>query len=93
MARAQWISTRLAPEEMFDGPYDWLAFSPAYGLGRGNQRKLGAHAFRPEGGEGVGDRSLCGYAPRAKTTGRADRDARRCVACERIIAGRQREAS
>jgi hypothetical protein len=41
----------------------------------------------PEDGDGNGSMSLCGYAPRAKAGPRAGTDARRCVWCERVIAG------
>ena len=41
----------------------WRAFTPAYKTARRAQSKpLGAHAFDP-----VSDRSVCGYAPIAKT--------------------------
>lgn len=68
--------------------YDWLQWSPSYTSPRSLQaRPLGAHAFMPEDGDGNGDVSLCGYAPRRKAGGRAGDDARRCVWCERVIAG------
>jgi hypothetical protein len=68
--------------------YDWLSWSPAYSAARrGQTQVLGAHAFMPEDGDGNGSISLCGYAPRTKAGRHAPGDARRCVWCERVIAG------
>ena len=62
----------------------WLAFQPAYRNARGAQHAvLGAHAF-DEGAE----RSVCGYAPAAKTRGAARNGERRCVWCMRLLARR-----
>ena len=62
----------------------WLGFVPQYNNARGRQpARLGAHAFEPGA-----PMSLCGYAPREKTTGDAAPEARRCVMCDRIIGGR-----
>ena len=63
---------------------EWLGVEPKYNAPRGRQRaRLGAHAFELEAST-----SLCGYAPRDKTTGKAALDARPCTMCERIIGGR-----
>ena len=79
--------TRVLPFETVE-VYDWLRWEPAYANARGAQTKrLGAHAFMPEDGDGNGDVSLCGYAPRHKAGGRAHIDDRRCIWCERVIAG------
>jgi hypothetical protein len=69
--------------------YDWLRWQPAYTNARGSQSKrLGAHAFMPEDGDGNGSMSLCGYAARSKAGSRASREDRRCIHCERVIVGR-----
>lgn len=66
---------------------DWLAFTPAYTSHRGGLPVLGAHAFEPEGGDGQGAYSLCGYVERGRTRGVATQDARRCKLCERVFKG------
>lgn len=69
--------------------HTWLAFKPAYDSPRGGMSAvLGTHAFR----EGAA-KSICGYAPRAKAGDRAGADARRCVWCERVIAGTSAEVT
>lgn len=71
--------------------YDWLSWTPGYTYPRGSQTKrLGAHAFMPEDGDGNGSLSLCGYAPRSKAGPRATSDARRCEWCKRVISGMSR---
>lgn len=70
---------------------NWLSYDPAYTSARGAQdRKLGAHAFEPESGDGAGTFSVCGYAPRSKAGRAAPADARRCVWCARIVSGRSK---
>lgn len=67
----------------------WLSFKPAYNNPRGNQpAPLGAHAFREDG-----PRSLCGSIGRERVTSEAHISARRCVWCERVIAGRSADRS
>lgn len=84
MTRACRAALAYDPPEIFD----WLSWSPAYMNARGAQmQRLGAHAFMPEDGDGNGSLSLCGYAARSKAGGRAPNDARRCIWCQRVIAG------
>jgi hypothetical protein len=65
---------------------DWLLV-PRKRTSRRVGAVIDAHAFEPESGEGRGTFSVCGSVPRPRRAGSgAGADARRCQACERIIA-------
>ena len=68
---------------------DWRAFDPPHRRNRrgGGQIPAQAHAFEPEGGDGQGTYSLCGYVERGRTGGVASPVARRCLLCERVFRG------
>lgn len=71
----------------------WLSFTPAYTEPRGGQpERLGAHAFHVFRTDPA-VRSLCGYVALARAGAAADTTARRCVWCERVVAGASKDCS